>query len=457
MKSLVSIIGVSIIFSLSLGDIGRAENSPGTVSFQIAPTALKISAIQSFQFTLYVHRSQQATLTVRSAQWELRDISHHHLAALIPTGHLGGHDEGIIDERQIRYLPEANGTFNSDVLRHIGLLDAGDYQLALLINGHRASNVIAFTIDPAFKPDGEPALRVGVVEAPPGEKWGSLACWAVGPMPEDSKFTNFAFAMAAIWVDGKEVRREGEGAWAGPIAPILPGQVEVRIYSVASDLGIDPSQPHNIYIKAGGQVSPTARLNFGDQRLATSWDAATPTLGPAPPTPVPLLTGRVLGRDGKPAVGWQVNLEQNTWPGISELTDADGRYAFPGVHAGSYTLVCAPTNRTPTHLDFSHLVLAAGETRHLDMNWIPPYSFTGEVTDARGHGLNHIEVAAVWRDTATGADCVTTDLTWRDGSYTLKGPFPTIVSVSLMNGLQPPYGKVIKPGARHVDFVVRDK
>ena len=221
--------------------------------------------------------------------------------------------------------------------------------------------------------------------------------------------------------------------------------------------GIDPSRPHDIFAKAAGYVSATVTLNFGDQCLATAWDAASPTLGPAPPAPVPLLAGRVLGRDGKPAVGWRVELERGTPPTIVELTDADGHYAFPGVDPGYYSLICAPTNRTPTQLDFAHVLLVAGETRHVDMSWVPPYSFTGVVTDAQGHGLNHVEVAAVWRDAATGGDCVTTDLTWRDGSYTLKGPFPTIVSVSLMTGSKGPYDKAVVPGAKHVDFVMGAK
>jgi hypothetical protein len=250
-----------------------AGRSSAAVTFTLVTSTPTVASIRDFDLDLRPQWDQKSHLVLHTAEWELRDVGHHRVVARVPLQFEFWNGQGVDDERG----PQPRGTatrFSSTDLIRFGSLPPGEYRLALIVSGARASNVIGFKIDPAFDLQQEPPLRLGMIEAPPGVKWGSLLAWVVGPTPENADFTNYAVAMAEVRVDGRVTHPENEGAWDGPVGPYHPGQQDVRTFDTEFNLkGADPSKPHDFAIKAGAYRVGPARFDLSSHALAREWDA----------------------------------------------------------------------------------------------------------------------------------------------------------------------------------------
>lgn len=434
----------------ALSSAGAA--GPPPVHFHLEARAPVVRTLKEFSFQYYQERAGTGTLVVHRAEWELRDVYRHRRVARIPAQMY--FYEGVRDERP----PHPEGArygFSDDDLRHIGPVEPGNYEMALLIDGKRAPNVTAFQVDPNFDAAKAPVLTVGLEEAPPGAKVGSLLVWIVGPNPFDKDFTNFEVAFGAITVDGVEHKPDAL-VWTGPVGPYSTGETDVRTYDTAYRLkGVDVSKPHDFSVQVGKYGSAVAKLNLSGRDLAREWDAATGSLGEVPDAK-PLLTGTVTGPDGRPATGWEIALSRAGGEHEVERIDERGRYAFSRVPPGEYTLGCAPISSGTLTLDCENFKVGGDSPRTYDITFAGKNAFSGRVTDAGGKPLAGVAVDGEWKDPATGAEMHSEAVTASDGSYRLASPFSVITYVGLSNNGTPrPNPRYdVKPGMTHVDFVV---
>jgi hypothetical protein len=445
----------ALMVSLLLPAIASDEpKSSPAVTFQLTPYAPIVPSVKSLSFTLYQIWDRKGTLVVHSAEWEIRNIDHHRRVARIPAQEYFYADNGTRDERPPHPEGSRNDFNDGDDLRHIGEVNSGNYCMALLINGTRASNVIAFKIDPAFDATKASVLTAGMDEASPGEAVGSLLVWIVGPSPEDPQFTNYAAAFADISVDGVVLKQTIQ-AWAGPVGPYQSGKPDVGTYDTKFRLkGVDLLKPHDFRIQVGKYVSGTARLNLSSQTLDREWDEATATLAPLPAS-VRLLVGVVHNEEGDTASGWEISIRHEGLLPHTERTNEKGEYAFSNIDPGDYSLFCSPLGSGTPSSEIAHVVVAADQTQTVNLTFEGTYSFSGRVTDSKGQGLKGIPVGATWKDSASGTECDTQTNTKEDGSYELRGPFPNISNVGIMNSMKnkpAPYYNV-KPGAKNINFV----
>jgi hypothetical protein len=295
-------------------------------------------------------------------------------------------------------------------------------------------------------------------EASPGEAVGSLLVWIVGPTPEDPQFTNYAAAFADISVDGVVLKQTIQ-AWIGPIGPCQPGKPDVRTYDTKFRLkGVDLLKPHDFRIQVGKYVSGAAHLDLSSQALGREWDEATTTLAPLP-APAHLLVGVVHNEKGNPASGWEVRIQHEGLQPYTERTNEKGEYAFSNIEAGEYSLGCSPLGSGTPSSEVAHVVVAADQTRTVNLTFEGTYSFSGRVMNSKGRGIKDIPVGATWKDSQSGTECHTCTDTKEDVSYELRGPFPTITYVGIMNSMKnkpaPHYDA--KPGAKDINFVVLPK
>jgi hypothetical protein len=278
MIRVLTIVALALAFTFCRAADTAPDVAAATAHY-LAPYAPVIKTIGELQFQYYTPQwDQKHTIAVYSAEWEIRDADHPRRIALFPAQMYFEAYNGFKDLRppheegaQYRFVP--------DQLAKIGELGPGNYVMALLVNGVRASNVMPFKIDPGFDPKKAPALTCGMMEAPPGQATGELLAWAVGPTPEDPQFTNMAVTFPDITVDGKVFKNEGIN-WDGPVGPYHPGQQDVRVYYTKERLKeVDLAKPHDFSLRVLDKYSTaTVRLNLGSHALAKAWDEETANL-----------------------------------------------------------------------------------------------------------------------------------------------------------------------------------
>jgi hypothetical protein len=252
MRSLISLLRIFVTLSITAASSFARTEPP--VFFHLVVRSPVISSIKDLSFYFVSTRRGTGSLAVHSAEWEVRDADRRRMIAWLPVEQNFYANNGTPDERP--HPPEGSHPgFGPDALWQLRLVTPGHYRMALLINGRRASNVIAFTIDPSFDVTKAPIVTAGMIEAAPGEKAGSLLAWIVGPTPEDPEFTNLMATYPDIWVDGLQLKREGI-SWVGPVYPYPSGKPDVVLYLSEYALpGIDLSKPHDFQIKVEGDRS----------------------------------------------------------------------------------------------------------------------------------------------------------------------------------------------------------
>lgn len=277
---------------------------------------------------------------VRSVELELRqgDVR----LARWPFSHEVALPEGVKDERKGKRQGYLDG-LPGDLLQWMGGLAAGEYELAFVVNGLRATNVAAFRIDPAFAEATAPVFEVGALEPPPRGGTTRPLLWVLGPEQADRRITTMSVAEAPWQVDGVE-RKRSSLSWAGMVSIVAWGEryalpMDAKQYSPP----VDEKAAHEFTFELAGHRSNTLRIDPLTAPLGKAWDAAV--VRPAPERPVSV-HGVVTDAKGKPAAGYRVLLQTQVHTVASSVTDAQGAYALPGtLRYGMYELVVAKHER----------------------------------------------------------------------------------------------------------------
>jgi hypothetical protein len=444
---------------LLMGGVGVARPDGGpAVTFQITPCAPVIPAIKNLSFTFSPIWDGKGVLVVHTAEWEIRDLGNPRRVARIPAQEYFDKTNGMRDER-LPHPDGARGGFNEDDLRHIGEVGPGSYGMALQINGARASNVIAFKIDPSMDAAKAPVVVPGMDEAPPGMDTGSLVAWIVAPTPQDPQFTDWAMEYADVLVDG-ELQKKPPGPFSTHYSVYKAGESSVWVYDSSDYVDVtEVSWVHAFQIKAGKYISSVAQLDLKSQALGRQWDNETNSLAPIP-APQYLLAGVVVDEKGEPAAGWRMLLRQGSSRLYYEMTNAKGEYFYSGVEPGDYALWCNPVSGDGPNMRMEQVTITPGQTRTINLSFVMTYSVSGRVTDSRGAGMKGVPMQAGWSDPGTQTVCYTEVPTQADGSYEIRGPFPNIVFVTIMNELMerssPRHVHDAKSGATNINFRVSD-
>ena len=106
------------------------------------------------------------------------------------------------------------------------------------------------------------------------------------------------------------------------------------------------------------------------------------------------------------------------------------------------------------------VTITPGQTRTINLSFATTYSVSGRVTNPKGEGMQGVPIQAGWSDPGTQTVCYTEVPTQEDGSYEIRGPFPNIMYVTIMNELMerssPRHRHDAKPGAKDINFTVSD-
>lgn len=233
-----------------------------------------------------------------------------------------------------------------DRQRRLTGIGPGDYQIALLIHGIRASNVVSIRIDPRYDYKSQPSVRLAKIEAPPASPHGTLAAWIVGP-PRGNRLIYSDILGASIICDGVSFGSPNTVFAANPDFP--PGdrtafRLEVDKYPFNPNFasGLDPHQPklpvsgrHTYILQAGKYPSAPFECDLSTTPLGDNWDRETATL-PDAPAATPVLSGFVRDGQGHPLTQAEVLIYQERVTYI-ELVDNKGHYAFTHLPAGTYS------------------------------------------------------------------------------------------------------------------------
>ena len=429
-------------------------------------TLLAQSPIRSSRELFLHHRSQALTpdgvkvtscrLEIRSTKDNLRmaDIDcdnffYDHIHKNKPLKWSGWRDH--LNERQTR---------------HIGTLDDGEYVLSIYVNGVRCSNVAQIRVDSNFDPAAEPTLRIVPIEVGPGQKLRYVGLQAVGPTPQDSNLTNMALSLPELVVD--DVRRKVRGyTWSGPVYPLKPGQQHEEILDLSRyEPAIDLERKHTVRAIVDRYESPAVVVGL-DTPLSQTWAQSTATVKPRTPPQV-ALKGKVIGPDGTPGADYQVRLlptgkeHAGKWGWIAESSGRDGKYEFPNVPPGEYTLYCHAGGETEPELTIEQIRITKNKTLIKDMIFRRDYCFSGKVCDETGNPVTGIILSARWE--TTPGKTIFRDVTTTDdrGRYTLAAPFKVATWVGIGpvgSDFIPPRRALlnVKAGRNNVDFVLWTK
>ncbi len=349
-----------------------------------------------------------------------------------------------------------------NMIRRIGPLEDGEYLIAIYVNGIRCSNVARFTVDSGFDGGDEPTLQVAPLVPAPRKKLQYFGLRAIGPAPQDPKFTNYTLHFPDLIVDG-ELRKRPEGPWSGPVYPLKPGQQHEEILQLQYyKPEIDLSREHTVKAIVGKYESAPVLIGF-DRFLELAWDKATATVKSRPPQR-PVLKGRVIGPDGKPGVGYRVRLYAGPRRNqFIEYSDEKGKYDFPNVPTGTYQLTCQPKGKSEPALEFEQFHIKADETKVEELSLQGKYTFSGNVTYEDGNPATGVKIVGRW-EIAEGNVFRDLKVTDENGYYKLTAPFELAeyigLSIFTPDGVpaQGSYEHMRVRGSRtDIDFVVKRK
>jgi len=447
--------------------------------------ASPIRSMSDYAHVFRVRRDDWGGAAITSCELEIRDAPGNQTVARVPNrrnrafaGLAPGRDvPAVISDSGRDSLSEAHKHLLSDSGRDelseadkrlLESLPDGEYRVALIVNGLRRSNVAPVTVDSFFDPAREPTLKLSALGGP-GGGLPYLGIRAIGPTPQDSDLTNEAVAFPKIFADGVE-RKWRAMTWAGPVRPLKPGQMDLRILDVGSNLDppLEPGKAHEVYVKVGKYQSAPIMLAFEDP-LGKVWDKR-----PSPSSPAPLLSliGRVRGTDGAPAKGYRVALESLSGGRFDCRSEARGRYLFFDVPPpGPYSLTCTPPDSmTPVFL-VEEVSPDENQAIVLDINMSVggKTPVGGRVRYEDGAPAGGIQVEADWLVStefpgySTSARLTNAALTNEQGDYALSGPegvhaYGVRIGRTFGKGRLPyPYNDVDPASAssRAVDFTLR--
>ncbi|CAN5785932.1 hypothetical protein BH09VER1_BH09VER1_18280 [soil metagenome] len=380
--------GVALLLIL-LRWAGAAEAPPLGATF--IPAGSVFRDVANFRYRL-VFEDKSNTVPIRSADLIIRNEREDLELARVP-------DIYGLTNRSSGQKGWRDG-LSSDDLRRIGELPTGTYHMALLLNGVRASNVIAVRIDPKFDPLTAPTFEIGAVEGYPGGKGTRPVIWTIGPTPGDKRISNMSIYVAPLIVDGMK-RTRMSIVWTGPVGLIRDGDRWAYMPELA-DYGVEPGKAHTYSFELAGRSAKPVMVDPADNHLGEEWDKATvATQTP----PVPLLRGKVTASDGAADAGYKVWLRTRSRTIATEYTGTGGEYAFAGVPPGSYQVYAAPMDKG-NRSDMKEVTLEAGKTEGCDLVPGRPVEKKAALPmpTASPAGLRYIDLAKVEATLGKGLD-----------------------------------------------------
>ena len=353
------------LFAIGMGVCHADETPPFGVT--LIPYGTTFKSFSDYSQVVLVDSAKAKGKKVTSAEMEIR-FSQEKLR-LIRFPYPWDLGEGIVDQRKISFPKTYNPKLEEPLLRRLGTVQAGEYQLALYLNGIRASNVISIQIDPQFDPVKAPALQLGTIEPDPLASYAQLIVWARGPFPFDPEFRNYTIYATPLKIDGVD-RQMQPVAWSGPVGPLESGLIwwfmpDFKYYKPP----IDFHQPHTVDFKFGKYTASQFHFDPFEKKLNVAWDAMTSEIKDAPSLPI-ALEGKVID-SGKGAPAYRVDLigptgQHEYW----EYTDPKGIFQFAGIAAGIYTIGCSSVS----HQNFSDVspktvTVSTDGTQHVDLRF----------------------------------------------------------------------------------------
>jgi hypothetical protein len=162
-------------------------------------------------------------------------------------------------------------------------IGTGEYQVALIVNGIRASNVISIKIDPKFNPATAPPLELGVIEPNPFSSRARLIVRARGPTPFDPQFKTYDVYWAAVVIDGIE-RILQVRFTSGTSVALESGTSCWFIPNLTNyQPTIEPNHLHTVNVKAGKYEAAPLIFDPMETKLNVEWDAMSPNIKDAAP------------------------------------------------------------------------------------------------------------------------------------------------------------------------------
>ena len=172
------------------------------------------------------------------------------------------------------------------------------------------------------------------------------------------------------------------------------------------------------------------------------------------------VAGRVIGIDGKPAVGYRVTALPEAWSADwgempSTTTDEQGAFSFRNLPDGPCDVAATSTPLTnQPNMRIEDVPLKKGKPVHVELSLEQKYSFGGRFLDNAGKPQPNRSVLAIWKDPTSGDRYSSNTKTDAKGRYRFASPFEVAQRV-LVNDGDSRYvseQKGVKHGREDVDF-----
>jgi len=172
------------------------------------------------------------------------------------------------------------------------------------------------------------------------------------------------------------------------------------------------------------------------------------------------IRGRVIGIDGKPAVGYDVTASPEVWSAYSgamppTTTDERGAFSFRNLPDGPCDVSATANPKTnQPNIRIENVALKKGHPVDVTLSLEQKYSFGGRFTDAAGRPQPDRNVLAIWKDPTSGATYSSNTKTDANGRYRFASPFEVAERVLINDGGSRYVSeqKDVKHGREDVDF-----
>lgn len=350
---IIILLGLGVIFAVGWRLYFRGETDGVSHNYpSILPWGTTFKSFETYRHDINIETapSNDKGLTVTSAEIEVRFPEEKLRLGCFPyIWDL----TGTVDNRPSKFPHLSAEGLGDDVVRRLGKVKPGIYELALYLNGKRASNVVSIRIDPHFDEATRPTLEVIALQPNAGEAHGRLLVYAKGPTPVDEAFTYYGLFTGVWTVDGSMRTYHPPGPFfpltmEGAEKPVQSGYVHKFIARLEEYYTphIDLNKSHTMVFHCSKYESAPLLFDPLDKRLNQSWDEQTDAMKDKVQTLPLQLEGRVTDATGNPVTSCEVDA-RSTLAGhllddhlYVECTDQNGWYHFVGLPTGTYAVSC---------------------------------------------------------------------------------------------------------------------